>query len=329
VTDAYRQFSALMAGGRHREAADFAEAELRRAGGADAFWLTQKANALNHASDHAGALEAARAALSAEPSNPYAILSAADALKGLHRYEEALGHYRELTGHEKLGSRARTGVFDCLSRLDRWEELLQSLPAAPQGERSPWRVKALAALGRNTEALEECRQWLSAHPDHPPALWELSNLEVALEGLDVVRARYERLAKIPTLPSVYREIYASLCRRAGLPELALKEYGRIDAAGSSARLKRKEAFLLAKTGREREAIPLMEELLSLDPKDIYLHSSYAAACGRTGELQRAIEFYIRLMGMFPDEKGLYGRINRLKKKLEQQAARQRSEEGPA
>ena len=152
-------------------------------------------------------------------------------------------------------------------------------------------------------------------PDHPPALWELSELEVAADGLETVRARYERLARIPTLPPVYREIYASLCRRAGLPELALKEYQKIGDAGEGTRVQKKQAFLMAKTGREQEAIPLLEELLTLDPKDIYLHSSYGAACARVNQIERAIEFYIRLMGTHPEEKGLYGRINRLKKKL--------------
>ena len=111
----------------------------------------------------------------------------------------------------------------------------------------------------------------------------------------------------------------SLCRRAGLPELALKEYQKI--AGDGTRVQKKQAFLLAKTGREQEAIPLLEELLTLDPKDVYLHSSYAAACGRVSQIERAIEFYLRLMGTHPEEKGLYGRISRLKKKLAVRLAR--------
>lgn len=319
MTDAYQRFSALMRSGRHREALDVAEQELARTGAGDAFWLTQKANALNRSSDHDPALAAARAALALEPSNPYAIHSAADALLGLHRFEEALGHYREIVDHQKIGARARAGVFECLDRLGRWEELLESLASIPEKERCPWRVKALRSLGRTAEAMAECRQWLADRPHHPPALWELSELEISANGLDVVRSRYERLAKIPSLPGIYREIYASLCKKAGLPELALKEYEKIDVAGAGTRVQKKQAFLLAKTGRERDAIPLLEELLTIDPKDVYLHSSYSAACGRVNELERAIDFYMRLMGKFPEEKGLYGRINRLKKKLEARA----------
>jgi tetratricopeptide (TPR) repeat protein len=145
-------------------------------------------------------------------------------------------------------------------------------------------------------------------------------LEVASDGLETVRTRYGRLARILTLPPIYREIYASLCRRAGLPELALEEYQKIGGRGEGTRVQKKQAFLLAKTGHEQEAIPLLEELLTLEPKDIYLHSSYGAACARVNQIERAIEFYIRLMGIHPEERGLYGRINRLKKKLEARPA---------
>jgi tetratricopeptide (TPR) repeat protein len=316
TTEGYRQFSSLMAGGKYREAAELAGRELEKTGGADTFWLTRRASAFNRIADYEQAFADSKAALAVEPSNPYAVLCAADALLGLGRPREALGHYREISGHAKVGVRARAGAFESLADMGQWQELLDSLAAAPAEERHKWRVKAFHAQGKTAEALGEARQWLAERPDHPPALWELSGLEVEADGLEAVRARYERLARIPTLPVVYREIYASLCRRSGLPELALEEYGKIGGAGEGTRVQKKQAFLLAKTGRELEAIPLLEELLTLDPKDVYLHSSYGAACGRVNLIERAIEFYIRLMGTHPDEKGLYGRINRLKKKLE-------------
>jgi tetratricopeptide (TPR) repeat protein len=321
MTEAYRRFSSLMESGKYREAAELAAQELARGEGAGAFWLTRRASALNRAADYEQALADSKEALAIDPSNPYAILCAADALRGLQRPAEALGHYREISTHAKVGARARAGAFESLAALGQWQELLDSLSTAPAEERYGWRVKALHALGRTVEAMSECRQWLTARPDHPPALWELSELEVAADGVETVRLRYERLARIPTLPPVYREIYASLCKRAGLPELALKEYQKISGAGEGTRVQKKQAFLLAKTGREQEAIPLLEELLTLDPKDIYLHSSYGAACARVNQIERAIEFYIRLMGLHPEEKGLYGRINRLKKKLESRSAR--------
>ena len=59
----------------------------------------------------------------------------------------------------------------------------------------------------------------------------------------------------------------------------------------------------------------MEELLKDNPKDVYLHSSYMASCERTGQLHRALGFYEELIAGNPEEKSLYGRIRKIRKKL--------------
>jgi hypothetical protein len=41
--------------------------------------------------------------------------------------------------------------------------------------------------------------------------------------------------------------------------------------GVDSRIQRKQAFALAKSGKEVNAIPIMEELMKLDPKTFYLH----------------------------------------------------------
>jgi len=186
----------------------------------------------------------------------------------------------------------------------------------PPGESFPWRVKALAGSGRSDEALEACRAWLAASPENPQALWQLSELEVKRDGLEAVLERMERTLRIPSLPPVYHEIYASLARRAGRPESALQEYEKIATSGGQARIERKRAFILARSGREREAIPLLEELLRADPGDVYLHSSYAAASRRIGEAARALAFYEALLAAHPQMKGLHGRIRTLRRAAE-------------
>jgi tetratricopeptide (TPR) repeat protein len=82
------------------------------------------------------------------------------------------------------------------------------------------------------------------------------------------------------------------------------------------RVQKKQVFTMAKSGRENEAIPLLEEFLRDEPEDIYLNSSYIAACKRIGEAERAINFYQKLLSLFPDTKTLYGRIRTLYKHLE-------------
>jgi tetratricopeptide (TPR) repeat protein len=318
MTGPYDEFRQLLQQKRFRDAVHLAERQILQSPSPDAFWLTQQALALLRTEDYGPALESARKALAAEPSNQYAVVTAADALLGLQKHEEALACYQECLGSPRLAARARKGVLDSLSRLKRWEEMLARLAewAPPEEESAAWKVKALAGLKRTEEAIAECRAWLAKMPDHPPALWALTELEVERDGLEPVLERIGRMVRIPSLPPVYREMYASLCRRAGRPEEALKEYEKLEAQGAGSRASRQQAFLLAKTGKEREAIPLLEELLRADPRDMYLHSSYEAACRRVGEPERAINFYQTLLSLHPEAKGLYGRIKALHRALE-------------
>jgi len=332
MSEAFQEFQELLKHRRFREAASLAERESLAAGRIDPFWLTQQSVALSRAADHAAALAAAKRALAVEPSNPYAVAAAAEALLALDRTEESLAHYREALAFPKLVSRARRGVLECLQRLARWEEVLALLAewAMPEDEAAPAKVKSLAALGRDDEAIDECQRWLKRSPDHPPALWALTDLEVKRDGLEAVLERLERTLRISSLPPVYREIYASLCRKAGWPEAALREYEKLEAQGAGPRVQKRQAFLLAKSGREREALPLLEELLRAEPGDIYLHASYEAACRRIGETERAVNFYTTLLGQHPEARGLYGRIRNLRRGLEQRGLEQRGleKQGP-
>jgi tetratricopeptide (TPR) repeat protein len=177
-------------------------------------------------------------------------------------------------------------------------------------------VKALTGLGRVDEAMALCREWLREAPDTPGGLWALVELEITREGLESVMARMRKVARIPSRPPVYREIYASLCRRAGQPEKAARIYERMVRETSNAKTQSKRAFALAKSGREAEAIPIMEELLRQDAANVYLHSAYAPACRRAGMLERAETFYVELLERYPEEKGLYGRLRNVRRQRE-------------
>ena len=318
----YPEFQRLLNQGEYPEAARYARQQAKGGGGSrrgsEAFWLTQEARALSRAGEHAAALEAGRRALALAPDNPFAVAATADALLGLGRLEEALGYYQELLLQPRLLQQGRKGLINCLGGLKRWEDVLERLASwsLPEEQSLPWQVKALGALGRDEEALAGCRRWLELRPHHPAALWEATELEVRLNGLEAALEKAGRLARIPSLPQVYREIFASLCRRAGRPEEAVKAYETIGAKGEQSRIQKKKAFTLAKSGREHEALPLLEELLKREPADTYLHSSYAAACRRIGELERAINFYNTLLTLHPGEHSLYGRIKGLKRRLE-------------
>ena len=303
---------------RYEEAARYAEQEAQSGSDSDEFWLTQQAKALVRSNNFKAALEIAQQALDRDPSNPYAVAVTADALLGLDLPEKALMRYEEILPSPRLVGKGRNGVLQCLSTLKRWEELLQRIESwsLPEADALSWQVKAFGATGREEEALETCRRWLELRPHYPPALWERTELEIRTQGIETVLEKMGRLVRIRSLPKIYGEIYASLCRRAGRPDDAIKTYERLGAEGEQPKIQKKKVFVMAKSGREREAIPLLEELLKAEPADMYVHSSYAAACRRVGDLERAINFYNQLLGLHPEERALYGRIRRLQKQLE-------------
>ena len=303
---------------RYEEAARHAEREAQNGTDSDEFWLTQQAKALVRSNNFSAGLEIAQRALDRDPSNPYAVAVTADALSGLDLQEKALDCYEEILASPRLVRKGRIGVLRCLSALKRWEELLQRIESwgMPEAEALPWSVKAFGATGQEEEALEACRRWLALEPHSPPALWERTELEIRTQGMEAVLEKMGRLVRIQSLPKIYGEIYASLCRRAGRPDDAIKAYERLGAEGEQVKIQKKKVFTMAKSGREMEAIPLLEELLKAEPADIYVHASYGAACRRVGDLERAVNFYHQLLGLYPEERGLYGRIKRLQKQLE-------------
>ncbi len=315
----YSAFRDLLRRKAFAEAVEFAEQRIIEAPGPNAFWQTQLSLALTGAKRTADAVRAADAALEIDPSNTFALRARAQALYADHDYEAALGDFRELERHPRFREYAGRGVLRCLNRLGHWQELLDCLERRNLSplETAAWRAYALAGLGRTEAAIEACRRWLAFEPNQPRALWLLTNLEIAQEGLASVLKRMGRLSRIPSRPVIYREIYASLCRRAGRDERAVEVYENTVANETDApRLRRRQAFALAKSGRETEAVPVMEELLRQDPGDHYVHSAYTAACRRAGMLERALEFYRQFLAERPEQKNLYGWIRRVERNIE-------------
>ena len=317
MSKGYNQYKELLNQRQFGEAARFAEQAHLEGNPGNPFWLTRQAAALTRSGEYSHALTVSEQALALAPANPYAVLCMAEALSGRRRYKEALEYYEPIAAdaNGKVATVARKGMLACLAELRSWDRILEQIGIweMPPDRVYRWRVKALEGQNRTDEAIDICHQWLKDHPDHPQALWALTELELRRDGLDAVLTRMGRLARIPSRPTVYQEIYASLCRRAGKPELALKQYEKMVHTGSDPNIHRKKAFALAKSGREPEAIALMEELLKLNPKDFYVHSAYIPACRRVKQLDRAMEFYQKLLESHPAEKSIYGRLKKLEK----------------
>jgi tetratricopeptide (TPR) repeat protein len=320
MSKGYNQYKELLNQRQFGEAARFAEQAHLEGNPGNPFWLTRQAAALTRSGEYSLALTVSEQALALAPANPYAVLCMAEALSGRRRYKEALEYYEPIAAdaNGKVATVARKGMLACLAELRSWDRILEQIGIweMPPDRVYRWRVKALEGQNRTDEAIDICHQWLKDDPDHPQPLWALTELEIRRDGLDAVLTRMGRLARIPSRPTVYQEIYASLCRRAGKPELALKQYEKMVHTGSDPNIHRKKAFALAKSGREPEAIALMEELLKLNPKDFYVHSAYIPACRRVKQLDRAMEFYQKLLESHPAEKSIYGRLKKLKNTME-------------
>ncbi|MBW2592818.1 MAG: tetratricopeptide repeat protein [Deltaproteobacteria bacterium] len=309
----YRKFLELSA---FPEAADLAEKQYLKDNKKNPFWLTRQAAALSRAGRYDASLAVARRALELKPSDAYALLAVAEALIGLKQFKKARPFYEEISDHPKLAPFARRGILASLAPGKNWLRMLQLLAAwnLPELYDLPWRVQALIGENRIDEAFDACRRWLTLKPDHPGALWALTDLEIRRDGMEAVLKRMGKMAKIASRPPIYKQIYASLCRKTGKPEVALQQYDKLSGIGTSHEIQRQQAFTLAKSGKEADALPLIEELLKLDPGDIYLNSAYAGACGRIQSLDRAITFYEKLLELHPLEKTIYGRIKAIRKK---------------
>ncbi|MBL7180260.1 MAG: tetratricopeptide repeat protein [Pseudomonadota bacterium] len=313
----YNEYRALLKKGRHIEAANLAEMEYLQGNRNNPFWLTRQAAALSRAGRYEQAYSVAEQALALQPANPYGLLAKAEALSGLGRIEEALSYYQEIIDDAKLSLVAQKGMLYGLSELKQWERILQLLAQwqMPPATCWPYKVKALIGFHRLDEAMEACYRWLELQPDNRQGLWALTELEIQRDGLEAVITKMGRLAKIDSRPPIYKEIYASLCRRAGRPELALKQYEKLTQSGADPRILRQQAFALKKAGKDSEVIPMLEELLRLNPEDYFLHSSYISACKQSRQLDRALKFYENLIELHPQEKPLYGRIKAVQKLL--------------
>jgi tetratricopeptide (TPR) repeat protein len=323
---AYTEFQSLMRSRRYTEAAALAERELVATGDRSEFWFTQLSNALRLTGEIDGALQAAVSACELAPTNAFALLARAEALYAKESFDEARVWYQDALSNPRTQQRARRGILRSLSRLGQWDQILELTVqwAMDPLESFPWKTRALAGMGKLDEAGQECDRWLAAAPDNPDALWQRTELWIETDGLDATRTRLGRLARIPGKPPIYGEIHAALCRRSGKAEEAARQYGRLLDTQATPALQRKHVFALAKSGREHEAIPLLEEFLRDDPTDQYLNNGYIGACKRAGQLEHALAFYGELLERHPGTKSLFGRIARVKKALATQDNRSRN-----
>lgn len=315
---AYEQYKSLLKSRNYASAAQLAEQEAFKNPDQKSFWIYHQSIALIHAGNYKTAIGISEKALCEQPSNPYLLLSRSDALLNMGDAAKALTGYEEISFNVKMTARARKGILECLFKLKEWDKILDYAAQwdLPDSDSYSFRIQALKELNRPEEAFSLCNKWLLASPDNRAALRLLIGLEISRDGLEATCLKYERLAKIPSKPPVYGEIYAYLCKKTGKFDKAVNQYQKLENKTQNPMNIRNRAFALAKSGLELQAIPLLEELLRVSPEDIYLNSSYEGACNRSNNLERAWKFYHELISLHPDNMKLLGRVKKIQKKLE-------------
>ncbi len=313
----YQQFRYLLNQGRGREAAEYADRAYLQGNPDNPFWLNMKTIALIRAGQYAEAVSVSKQAFARQPNNPYCIRALGDALKAAGGHEDAAGCYEALLPSLKFSDYAKEAILDCLLKTAQWDRITEYIAAwrLPRPVQLEWKTKILSRRNKLPEAIETCAEWLKLRPDDPKALWALMDLEIQRDGLEYVLHKMERISKIPSRPPIYKEIYASLLRRAGREGRAVKAYEDLSGYCADPRILKKQAFSLARSGNESEAIPLLEELLAREPEDIYLNASYGAALKRTGRLQRGLEFYSRLIAGNPHALKINDHVRKIKNML--------------
>jgi len=151
---------------------------------------------------------------------------------------------------------------------------------------------ALAAAGRDAEALRQYETALRIQPDYPEALNNIGTLLARHGDNDPAIAAFRRAVELsPRLPHVRGNLGLALLH-AGRPLEAvehLQEAARQQP--SSAELHRRLGVALAMVSRHHEAVAPLVEATRLAPADAVTHNALGAAYGATGRSREAIHHY--------------------------------------
>jgi len=112
-------------------------------------------------------------------------------------------------------------------------------------------------------------------------------------------------------------LLGDLHREAGYEEEAVKAYRQayeLDTQNTQALSQ--YLFALRRSGRKKEAWPLLKELLDRRPDDVTAKSSLLKDAGELNKEKEAAAFFEELLEKYPDRKELFGAIRKMQKAIE-------------
>ncbi len=191
-----------------------------------------------------------------------------------------------------------------------------------RAEPSPKAFKTAAAVfkaaGRLDDARAAFKKLLSISPNDGFAMKELLELGEGEKGGKL--HEIENLLKLPANKANRELLFARVkyLESAGDVEAAAKAAAEIVAAfPDDIKVKTAFTYLLVRVKRYADALPLLGELLKLNPKDYYLHNTVLRCAKESGGLEGAYALYTELIREHPAEKALFGRRRRIQQMLEE------------
>lgn len=231
------------------------------------------------------------------------------------KLNEAIREYRILTKERPKDPQIATEMALLLMRQKRYPEAILKLRTALELQPLyPEAVTALARVylwtGRNEEAAALFGRLSKSYQMPPDASLDMARAYVGSKEYSKASAIYESLLKNSRAPRaiVYTEL-GNVNLYEGHLQQAIEYYEKaleIDPNAPSAR--RQQALALSWSGRNEEALPLLNRLHQDDPADKEISVALAHALAATGRAMEAVSTIRALLETYPEDGDLVAEL---------------------
>jgi choline-sulfatase len=235
------------------------------------------------------------AVLREDPNNALVRRHLAMALAGARRFDEAIGHLRQLVAAGDDSLETLTLLADCQRLAGRPAEAATAFkrvvglhPDAPEGHDGLG--KSLVALGRHDDAGRAFERALAVAPGDAEALAALADLALVRGDTSGARAHLEALTNADETDSRAALKLGVVLVREGEVERAIGLFRSvIDREPGNAEAAMDLAAALAKSGRAAEAVPYFERAVAAGTRTPAVWNGLAAARLESGNATGAAE----------------------------------------
>jgi len=309
----FQQALALKKERRYHEALPLYE-ELLREGFRSAFFFSSAAHLFFLVKEYERALPLVESSLAIRGDEPFTSSLKGKILLQLGNRDEAFRVFADCasldqgagTARDVVGFLTRSGEVQ--EALDYLERLLARLPA--QKELLTLRADLLRSSGR--KAPEGADAAGGGRDDESRA----RQVEMQLSGLSPADA-LEEMKTLLAIPSrrqntALLRLYGRMLYNARQYREAYQVYREMWERSPGDRFVRSQmAFSLVHEGKSEEALPILEEILTREPDNMYVKNALLKAYKTTGSAARGAEFFQGMVARYPAMKSFWGLVRKL------------------